>query len=360
MGKFYTLFESKKQNVIEGVPLKGHPYHSKTDDELRYIVKDAGEAAESMKGHDTKAENKYRDQVNDASTVLYHRKNGGKRVQSESSPVSEALRKIGDYEGGNRKATVHKDSDWGEYRVKHHVDGKHQTEADYHTDDKEDAHTHAKTWTDGHATKNESSDIKPGDKVETNHAGIGTVVSVHDEHIKIKKPTASLAPFKGHEHDIVKVYHGHYKKLQEDLGSVDEISDHLVRNLIKGREDNVKHALKRASSGGHSEDDQEHFDNKYDHELDKLKRTDVAFNKRYDRNNKSESLIGEREKERSEYNANLVLHKQHDVKPQHHIYVSSRGKKKSIAGPFHSPEDAERHPARKYGDGVAHSDQIST
>lgn len=55
------------------MPLKGHPYHQKTDDELKYIQKDASEAATAMKDHDPKAEAKYLDQVNDASTILHHR-----------------------------------------------------------------------------------------------------------------------------------------------------------------------------------------------------------------------------------------------------------------------------------------------
>lgn len=39
-----------------------------------------------------------------------------------------------------RTAKVYKDQDWGEYRVKHYVNGQHQANADYHTDDLEDAH----------------------------------------------------------------------------------------------------------------------------------------------------------------------------------------------------------------------------
>lgn len=39
-----------------------------------------------------------------------------------------------------RTAKVYKDADWGEYRVKHYVNGQHQANADYHTDDLEDAH----------------------------------------------------------------------------------------------------------------------------------------------------------------------------------------------------------------------------
>jgi hypothetical protein len=56
-------------------PLHGHAYHRKTDAELRYIIKDAGEAAVAMRGHDARAEAKYLDQVNDACTVLHHRAN---------------------------------------------------------------------------------------------------------------------------------------------------------------------------------------------------------------------------------------------------------------------------------------------
>lgn len=59
-------------------PLPGHWYHGKTDAELRYIVKDAGEAAIAMRGFDAKSEAKYLDQVNDAATVLHFRGIGGR------------------------------------------------------------------------------------------------------------------------------------------------------------------------------------------------------------------------------------------------------------------------------------------
>lgn len=56
------------------IPLSGHPYHSKSDAELRYISKDAAEAARNMKGVNSSAEGKYLDQMNDAQTILGHRK----------------------------------------------------------------------------------------------------------------------------------------------------------------------------------------------------------------------------------------------------------------------------------------------
>lgn len=54
--------------------LDDHPYHEKTDFELRFIVRDAGEAAKNMHeiGNE-QAENKYMDQLNDAATILYWR-----------------------------------------------------------------------------------------------------------------------------------------------------------------------------------------------------------------------------------------------------------------------------------------------
>jgi hypothetical protein len=58
-------------------PIPGHPYHAKTNDELRYIAKDAGEAARNMRGMNSNAEGKYLDQVNDAATVLHYRSQGG-------------------------------------------------------------------------------------------------------------------------------------------------------------------------------------------------------------------------------------------------------------------------------------------
>jgi len=49
-------------------------YRAKTIAELRYIIKDAGEAAIAMRGVSEKAESKYLDQVNDACSELYRRK----------------------------------------------------------------------------------------------------------------------------------------------------------------------------------------------------------------------------------------------------------------------------------------------
>jgi hypothetical protein len=58
-------------------------YATKTDEELRYIIKDASEAAIAMRGHSPASEEKYLDQVNDASTILYRRRHGLDEITAE-------------------------------------------------------------------------------------------------------------------------------------------------------------------------------------------------------------------------------------------------------------------------------------
>lgn len=45
-----------------------------------------------------------------------------------------------------RTATVYRDPEWEEYRVIHYMDGTQQVNADYHTDDRRDAVSHAIAW----------------------------------------------------------------------------------------------------------------------------------------------------------------------------------------------------------------------
>lgn len=71
------------------MPIAGHPYHVKTNAELHFIAKDASAAAKAMQGHSPNSENKYLDQVNDASTVLGYRGRGGTDL-SQSPAVAVA------------------------------------------------------------------------------------------------------------------------------------------------------------------------------------------------------------------------------------------------------------------------------
>lgn len=63
-----------------------------------------------------------------------------------STEVNESMRIVAKHGDGRHTAKVYKDSDWGEYRVKFYTDNKHVGEdADYHTDDMEDANDTAKS-----------------------------------------------------------------------------------------------------------------------------------------------------------------------------------------------------------------------
>lgn len=60
--------------------------------------------------------------------------------------ISESLRLLHTVGNGNRTAKIYKDAEWGEHRVKFYTDGQHHKEADYHTNDKGDAHDTASHW----------------------------------------------------------------------------------------------------------------------------------------------------------------------------------------------------------------------
>ena len=63
------------------------------------------------------------------------RARGGNASTYADKDDAPRLRLMKTHTDGNKMAKVYKDADFGEYRVKHYVDGKHQTKADYHTDD---------------------------------------------------------------------------------------------------------------------------------------------------------------------------------------------------------------------------------
>lgn len=68
--------------------------------------------------------------------------------------------------------------------------------------------------------------------------------------------------------------------------------------------------------------------------------------------------IDEDRADRKEFTANLHLANAASSGEKHHVYVKTRGKKKGIAGPFNSKEEAEASPARKFGDGVATASEL--
>ena len=97
-----------KANLEEGrtpkdKTLQGHPYHHKSDAELHYIIKDAGEAEKAIGSHDKKAMWKYGDQQSDAASVLAYRRRGGKRIPE---PIKEELTPREKMSGSERLAQV--------------------------------------------------------------------------------------------------------------------------------------------------------------------------------------------------------------------------------------------------------------
>ena len=48
----------------------GHPFHQKSNDELRVQIRRAAEAAQDIRGVDAEAEDVYISQLNDAMTIL--------------------------------------------------------------------------------------------------------------------------------------------------------------------------------------------------------------------------------------------------------------------------------------------------
>lgn len=71
--------------------------------------------------------------------------------------VSEGTKKVGDYANGRHSATVHRDSELKEYKVKFFKDGKHHEPADYYCDDKDDAMGTAKRQCDAAHAKDKAS-----------------------------------------------------------------------------------------------------------------------------------------------------------------------------------------------------------
>jgi len=78
-------------------------YATKTDDELRYIIKDASEAALAMRGHSPASEEKYLDQVNDASTILYRRRRGLDEITADPKIKRKRKTNPGLYDNINAK-----------------------------------------------------------------------------------------------------------------------------------------------------------------------------------------------------------------------------------------------------------------
>jgi len=71
-------------------------YRTKTDAQLRHIMQDAGEAAKAMRGHSPRAEEKYLDQINDAATILWERKQKAskRKINPAKKTVSQKISQL--------------------------------------------------------------------------------------------------------------------------------------------------------------------------------------------------------------------------------------------------------------------------
>jgi len=106
MSEGYTISKGTaakpEESSVAEIGYKPNDYSKKTHAQLHYIMKDASEAAKNMKGMDSKAEAKYLDQVNDASTELYKRKKAGINVNESMSDDDQD------------------EHDWHSYKAGHH------------------------------------------------------------------------------------------------------------------------------------------------------------------------------------------------------------------------------------------------
>ena len=87
-----TLGKTVKRNPVTKNNLPD--YRKKTDEQLQFIMKDASEAARAMRGLDARAEAKYLDQINDASTVLYERAAKFRERKTNPAPENDFVKKI--------------------------------------------------------------------------------------------------------------------------------------------------------------------------------------------------------------------------------------------------------------------------
>lgn len=70
--------QARKNGAGPAKPIPNSPYHAKSNEELRFIAKDASEAGRNAtEMGDERGMNKYADQVNDAASVLGYRQRGG-------------------------------------------------------------------------------------------------------------------------------------------------------------------------------------------------------------------------------------------------------------------------------------------
>lgn len=112
--------------------------------------------------------------------------------------LDEGLRLLGTHSKDNKSAKVYKDHEWQEHRVKFYTDGAHHTEADYHTNDKEDAHSTAKHWV-GH-----TDDVKEATVNELSQNTLKSYVDKANTDLKSKEAILDRTPMNDDVSGLVK------------------------------------------------------------------------------------------------------------------------------------------------------------
>lgn len=140
----------------------------------------------------------------------------GKFAELFESTITEGLRLLKTHASadGKKHAKVYRDSEWEEYRVKHYSDGKHHKDADYHTDDKEDAHNRANR----HVTEGMLNSLNP-------NALVIETVSVNESDDHIGARTTGKTHVTMHKDDakyIKGMSHGEKRHLGGIIHSSDE------------------------------------------------------------------------------------------------------------------------------------------
>lgn len=110
-----------------------------------------------IKSKSARLEGKSKSERVEAAKAAYY---AAKRKSVTEQAISEGLRLIRTHGSGEKIAKVYKDNEWGEHRVKFYTDGKHHKDADYHTDDAEDAHDTAALWASSKKPVKEEEDLQ--------------------------------------------------------------------------------------------------------------------------------------------------------------------------------------------------------
>lgn len=121
-----------------------------------------------------------------------------KEFKEKKKRIEEGLRLVSTH--GNtsgKQAKVYKDSELGEHKVKFFVDGVHQKDADYHTDDKEDAKGTANTFVkEGRESEYSANLSLSGDSGADDK----------NKKIKIKSPTGKIVSAHATMTDAMKTF----------------------------------------------------------------------------------------------------------------------------------------------------------